>query len=274
MTTSRNDWRWVERSFTRDVAAMLKQRRLAWSLYLADVAEHRRSSGLGLFAPFISVLVHVALLGTVMALVFNEPVATFIPFFAVSFSIWQAVSTFISQAAHSNEKVGRYLSFPTVSGYIVHLVTCYELVVSLVLKVAASLLVVLFVNPSVLVTANYPGFMFGVVMVCVLMLAWALPFAFIFDRFRLLRGFLPQFLFAIYLITPILWDPSRIQSHRWVVDFNPVFHVIEAVRAPLLDTPWPLTSYGVTLGLIALGTLLSAALYPANRELVIYRWVA
>jgi len=274
MSLDRNDCRWVDRTFFDDIAAMWIQRRLAWSLYLANVAQHRRSSGLGLFAPFISVLVHVALLGAVMALVFNEPVATFIPFFAVSFSIWQCISTFISDSAHSNEKVARYLSFPDISGYIVHLVTCYEFVVSLVLKIIASFLVVMAVNPGVIIGGNYIGFLIGAGLLCVLMLSWALPCAYFFDRFRLLRGFLPQFLFAIYLMTPILWNPDRIESHRWVVDFNPVFHVVETVRSPLLTGSWSLPSCGTVLGLIVLGTVFSRALYSANRKLVIYGWVA
>ncbi|NGP19277.1 ABC transporter permease [Devosia aurantiaca] len=270
----RNDWRWVERAFHRDLMVLITQRRLAWQLYLADVAEQRRSSGLGLFAPFISVLVHVALLGSVMALVFNEPVDTFIPFFAVSFSLWQAVSTFVSVSSHANDKVERYLYFPTVSGYIVHLVNCYEFLVALILKISASFLVILIVSPDVLVGANYPGFFLGVTLLCLLVLSWSLPFAYYFDRFRLLRGFLPQLLFAIYLMTPILWDPSRLDSHIWIVNFNPLYHVIEAARSPLLHGGWPLVSYFVVVALAALGLALSAMLYPKNRDLVIYRWVA
>src|SRR5690242_14517079 len=95
---------WVSRSFSRDTLALFQQRDLAWKLYLAEIAEIRRSSGLGLIGPFVSVLVHVVVLGSVMALVFGEPIDVFLPFFAVSFPIWQALSTFVSEAAHANEK--------------------------------------------------------------------------------------------------------------------------------------------------------------------------
>ncbi|MFK4808576.1 ABC transporter permease [Devosia sp. ZW T5_3] len=274
MTLHKNDWRWVERTFWGDLRVLLGQRRLAWQLYIADIAEQRRNSGLGLFAPFISVLVHVALLGTVMSLVFRESVDTFIPFFAISMSFWQAISTFISDTAHANEKISRYISFPSVSGYIVHMVACYEFLVAVVLKVLASVVVISVVNFYALSHANIPAFIISVMLICLLLISWALPISFVFDRVRVLRGFLPQLLFAIYLITPILWNPSRIESHRWVVDYNPVFHVMEAARSPLLEGEVPLVSYAVVLGLTAIGVALSAALFGANRNLVIYRWVA
>jgi lipopolysaccharide transport system permease protein len=273
MSQYRNDWRWVERTFSRDVRAVFRQRSLAWQLYLADVAEQRRDAGLGLVAPFLSILVNVALLGGVMSLVFREPISTFIPFFAISLSLWQSVSTFTANAAQANDKTARYISFPEVSGYIIHLVMCYEFMTSLALKIAASLLIVALLNFGILTRVNLAGFVVGLVLLCSALMSWSLPTAYFFDRFRLLRGFLPQLLFAVYLITPILWDPARIQAHRWVVDFNPVFHMIEAARAPLLSGSWPLMSYLVVIGLILLGTATSWALFQPNRDLVVYRWI-
>ena len=269
----RNEWRWVERTFASDLAILLRQRRLAWELYLADVAEQRRDSGLGLFAPFISVLVHVALLGTVMSMVFQSPITTFIPFFAVSFSLWQATSTFVSSAAQANDKTARYISFPDVSGYIVHLVNCYEFLTSLLLKFVASAIVIAVVNAEALARINVPATVVGLVLLCATLLAWSLPMAYIFDRFRVLRGFLPQLLFAVYLITPILWEPERLSGHPWVVDFNPVFHLIDVARAPMLEGIWPGASIAVVAGLFVLGVGASWVLYAFNRDLVVYRWI-
>jgi lipopolysaccharide transport system permease protein len=59
-----------------------------------------------------------------------------------------------------------------------------------------------------------------------------------------------------------------------VFDLNPVYHVIEVARTPLLSGTLPWTSLAVVVALSAIGVLLSRAFYSANRELVIYRWVA
>ena len=34
--------------------------------------------------------------------------------------------------------------------------------------------------------------------------------------------------------TPIMWPVSALGDHRFVADINPIYHLIELVRAPLL----------------------------------------
>ncbi len=264
----------VYRSFWEDVAAAISQRELAWQLYVAELAEQRRTSGLGIVAPFVSVLVHVIILGSVMAIVFAEPIDEFLPFFAVSFAIWQAISIAVSQFAYANEHAGRYLHFPNLSGYLVHLMSIYQLVVALLLKLVAALAIIAVVNPAILLQASYAGFLFGLLVIGATLFAWALPMAFLFDRIRLLRGFLPQMLFAIYLLTPILWNPSRLEGHMWIVELNPVYHLIELARAPMLNGALPIQSVVVAAALCAAGTLLSLSLFGANRRLMVFRWMA
>jgi lipopolysaccharide transport system permease protein len=266
--------RWVDRGFVEDLLSLRRQSALAWQLYLARVAEFRRGSGLGYAAPFISVLAHVVLLGSVMSLVFREPIETFIPFFTISFCLWQVISIGVSESANTNERAAQYLSFPHVSGFIVHYVNTLELLATVLLKILASLIIVLCVNFRLLQHANYPALLFGIGLIIVTMFAWSLPISYFFDRFRILRGFLAQIIFAVYLATPVMWSPDRLEGHRWVVDYNPVFHLIEVGRAPLLNGTVPALSLFVTAGLIMCGLLVSAALFERNRELVVYRWIA
>lgn len=270
----RNQWRWIERDFFADVRVLVSQRKLAWQLYLADIAENKRNSGMGLIAPFISVLIHVLLLGSVMALVFNEPLVEFIPFFAVSFSIWQGISIFVSDISYSNDKAMRYISFPSVSGFISNLASTYEFTVALLLKICGSFAIIVFVNPAIVLAANYLAFIVGLLLLTLVLFTWSLPLAYLFDRVRILRGLLPQILFATYLLTPILWSPDRLMSHRWVVEFNPIFHLIELARAPIIDGVFPTTSIFISLGLIVLGIIMSYLLFPINRCLVVYRWMS
>nr|WP_283833015.1 ABC transporter permease [Bradyrhizobium diazoefficiens] len=253
---------------------MVRQRGLAWQLYLAEMAEFRRSSGLGLIAPFVSVLAHVIVLGSVMALVFDEQIDVFLPFFAVSFPIWQSFSNFILEEAYANEKTHRLLDFPRVSGSIVHLVAGLSFVIALLLRAAAALLVIAAINPNVLVRADYPAAIAGILLMSAVLMAWAVPVAYLFDRFRLLRSFLSQILLAVYIITPILWQPDRLKSHRWIIDWNPMFYLMELVRGPMLEERLSWTALAVSLALGVLGILTSWLLFSANQRLVIYRWMA
>lgn len=265
---------WIARGFWDDLVALWRQRKLAWTLYIAEVAEIRRNSGLGLLAPLLSVLTHVLVLGSVMALVFGEPIDVFLPFFAVSFAVWQAMSSHVSETAHSNDQSHRYLGFPQVSGSIVHLVRFFGFATALGLKCAAALAVIAVIAPTTIFNANYPATTIGIVALSACMLAWSIPVAFLFDRFRILRGFLPQFLLAVYLLTPILWPPERLADHQWISTLNPVFHLVELVRSPMLSGHWPLLSLSVTFALIVVGFLTSGSVFKANRRLIVYRWIS
>lgn len=266
--------RWVERNYLTDISVLFYQHRLGWKLYISRVSDLKRTSGLGLLAPFISIFVHVCLLGTVMSLVFNEPTKQFIPFFSISICIWQVISTFISESSISNEKSAQFLNFPHISGHMNSLINIYELVVSMFLKVLAALLIVLIVDHNVLLGCSYLGFFLGLLLVAIVMFSWALPMSYIFDRYRVLRGFLPQMLFVIYLITPILWDPSRLAGHMWVAEFNPVYHIVELVRSPLLSGSIPKYSILVSLAVSFLGFVVSTVVYERNKMLVVFRWIA
>lgn len=265
---------WIERPLIEDLAILYRQRRIAWQLFLANVAEGRRHSGLGLLAPFFSVFLHVVLLGSVMTLVFHEAPEVFLPFFAVSYSVWQAMNTVIGHHASANERAARFLMFPNLSGQILHLMDFADFTVSFALKLFAAFVVIAVVDAAIIPQVNVPALLAGIVLLAAALFSWALPMAHLFDRIRLLRAFLPQFLYAAFLITPILWRPERLQDHQWVALYNPIYHVIEVVRAPILDGTWPFLSWAITGAVILAGAIATAVFYRPNRNLMIFRWVA
>ncbi len=266
--------RWSERNFIQDLIAVGGQGQVALKLYFARVAELRRNSGLGLSAPILSVLVHVGLLGSVMSVVFQNAIENFLPYFSISFCLWQAISISLSDSANANERVAHFLSFPQLSGYLVHLVNTLEMFTALLLKLVASLLVIAIVNPAMLLNIHVAGLLTGVFLIVGVMFAWALPIAYVFDRFRMLRGFLPQILLAVYLVSPILWEPTRVQKHSWIVTFNPIFHLIEVARVPVLLGTLPPASVGIATLLLFTGLIFSAMAFRRNRDQLVYQWIA
>lgn len=264
----------VGRSFKNELVLAFQQRGLAYHLYQAFLADHKKNMGLGLLIPFFSVFFYVSLLGFTMSLVFHEPINTFIPFFAISFSIWQQIANMLSEGAHANDKTFRFLSFPLVSGFIVHLSMAYDFFVALLMKLFASILIIAWVNLTLLVHINYIAVLLGLILLTLTLLSWSIPIAFFFDKYRIMRCFLPQMLFIVYLITPIFWDSSRIVTHYWVIQLNPVFYLIELIRVPILYGHWPLVSYEVSVIMIIFGLAASYFLFPINRNLVMFRWLA
>ena len=53
-------------------------------------------------------------------------------------------------------------------------------------------------------------------------------------------------------MTPVFWLPDRFGAHRAFLDLNPFYHMLQAVRAPLLGGQVAETTY-LVLAIMALG---------------------
>ncbi|WP_286784268.1 MULTISPECIES: ABC transporter permease [Pseudomonas] len=265
---------WIERSLAEDIVLAFRQRRVARMLYMAEMADARRSTGLGLAGPFISTALHMAVLGTVMSIVFGEPVEDFIPYFGVSFAIWQTLSTSIGRMANASERATRYLAFPKLSSLIIYMVDAYDLVLGLCARMLSAFCIIAIVNPVILAKVSIPAFLTGMILAVLVVIVWSPIFTVVFNTFRILRGFLPQILLLIFLVTPVFYTVDRFSDHRWVADFNPVFHLLELVRVPVLQGTWPLTPLAVCAGLVVAGLVFLRVVHRRQRLAMVYGWLA
>src|SRR4030081_3556255 len=84
-------------------------------------------------------------------------------------------------------------------------------------------------------TAHYPGAARGLLLM-VINVAWlSMLVGIVSARFRDIPQIVASITQAAALMTPVFWLPDRISpAHRSILDFNPFFHLLQAVRAPLL----------------------------------------
>ena len=81
-------------------------------------------------------------------------------------------------------------------------------------------------------------------------------------------------LLALNLITPIFWPTGKLVNYSWVYEYNPIYHVIEIIRQPLLTGVWPVRSIVVVAIIAFIGFVLSNLLYRKNKELIVFRWLS
>ena len=95
-------------------------------------------------------------------------------------------------------------------------------------------------------------------------------------RYRDVPPIVASLVRILFFVTPIIWMPELMPGRALmlalVLDFNPFFHFVELVRAPLLGQAPELVSWlavaGVTLG----GWLLTFELLRRYRRRIAY-WV-
>ena len=75
-----------------------------------------------------------------------------------------------------------------------------------------------------------------------------------------------------FFVTPIIWMPELLPRRAVLLDFNPFFHYVELVRAPLLGQAPQFVSWLAVLGMTLGGWLVALVMFRNYRRRVAY-WV-
>jgi ABC-type polysaccharide/polyol phosphate export permease len=251
-------------------AMLFKHSYLVGLLGWQDIRQRYRRSKIGQFWITISMGVMVLCLGVLFGRLFNTPLDTFLPFLATGLIAWGFLSTALSEgclAFISAESIIKQLPIPLG-------VHCLRVVYRNLLVLAHNLVIIpliwFFLN--VPVTWSTMLFLPGLLLVS-LNLAWAgYLLGVLCTRFRDLTQIVQNFLQVSFYLTPIIWLPALLKGRAefMLVQYNPFYHLIELLRAPLLGASPSAANWLVGAGLLAAGSLLAARVHKALGHRVAY----
>ena len=89
-------------------------------------------------------------------------------------------------------------------------------------------------------------------------------------RFRDVTPFINSFLIFIFMVTPIMWTTDMVRGKFFIAAYNPFYHFIEIVRAPLLGQPVASLSWIVVCGLTVFGCTLTFYLFHTRRSRIVF----
>ncbi len=93
-------------------------------------------------------------------------------------------------------------------------------------------------------------FSFGVVLVTLTLVVY----------FRDFEHIIGVFLQTLYFATAILYPPELLRRHQWILQWNPVYHLIGLIKTPIYYQKWPdlrawMISTAIAFGTLAVGYL-------------------
>ena len=199
------------------------------------------------------------LLSVVFGKIFKTDITEYAPYILSGMVVWE----FVIQSA-----IGGSLSFVQADAYIkqcLHPLPIYTLRTVLtnliVLGLACVSLIawVLVVMPQ---NFGWPWLAALTVFPILALVAWPMAtlFAYIATRFRDLPHALGLVFQAMWFVSPIYFEAKTFRGGELhaLVDYNPIYHMLEIVRAPLLHGAWPTNqNYAYCLGLIVCLALLA-----------------
>ncbi len=217
------------------------QTRYFWShLSFSDLRSRWRRSFFGIFWTIIQPLGMTILLSIVFGRIFKTDIKEYAPYILSGMIVWE----FVTASA-----IGGALSFVQADAYIKqcnHPLAIYTLrtvFTNIIVLALASLSLVLWV--LIVMPQNFGWSWLAALAIfpILLMIEWPLAtlLAYVATRFRDLPHALGLILQAMWFISPIYFEAKvfRGGNLHWLVDWNPIYHLLQIVRAPLLSGAWP-----------------------------------
>ena len=246
-----------------------------WHLWTAfawlDVKQRYRRAVLGPFWITISMCVLVFALGIIYAGIFRQDVTQFLPYLAAGFIIWYFLSGTINESATAFIQAEGLIRHGGIQLSVHVLRTVYRNIIIGAHNLTVMLL--LYVWQPVLLNWKILLLIPGLALMIANIMWVSLLVGVLCTRFRDLPPIVTNVLQMLMFVSPIMYRPNTLPAHlTFVIQFNPIYYLIEAVRAPLLGQAPSASTLIVLVIFAVLGWAIAFWFFKITRSRVAY-WI-
>ena len=256
------------RAVVGDIVQACRSYNLWMSLGYIDITHRYKRSYLGPFWITINIGMMIVGIGFIYGNVLDTIRSTYIEYLAVGIITWNLINAIILEGS---------LSYVVESSAIKNTVLSKHIYI---LRIVFRNMIILGHNmiilvPLYLISSHWPGIGIlwvvpGFALLVLFLVPAALFLAVVGARYRDVPPAVAGVMQLTFFATPIIWEADALPAHRWIVDLNPFYHLIEVVRAPLLDGVLPLDSFAIVAGLAVIMSGLALAVYAQARQSIVY----
>lgn len=254
----------------KDIFSAIKRYSLVGMLGWQDVKQRYRRSALGPFWLTISMGVMIGTIGIVFGSIFKTSLEEFLPFLASGMILWSFFTTVVNEGCAgfiNAERIIKQLPIPL----FVHIlriiwrnviILCHNIIILPLVFIAVGKPITLYIFLII------PGFLLAT-----LNLTWiALMLGILCARYRDLPQIITSVLNVIFYFTPIMWMPHLVpqRAGEFILGLNPVYHLMEIVRAPLLGQIPGVSSWLTCLVIGACGWIATILVYGRYKRRIAY----
>ena len=235
-----------------------------------EIKSRYRRTVLGPIWIVILVMVSAAAISLVYGALLGRPFAAYFVFVAASLVSWTLIANVISEAASLLWLSGTLMKTFHVSAMTLILANLLKNLIVWAHAIVPALICAAIVMPGdVRAVMMLPV---GVLLVLV-NIGWiAFAIALIGSRFRDVYDLVIMLMTLAFLVTPVIWDTSMLGELSYLAELNPLTHLLDLIRRPVLGQ-WPaLTSFVVGGVGAVLGWPLATLLFVSSRQRLAF-WV-
>lgn len=235
--------------------------RIAYTMARQDFAGRYKGTALGGLWITVTTAMTALGLGLLYSQIFGHSIREHLPYVAVGIVVWATISTLLLEGAtsfvggsHTFKQMRAPLSLFLLRVFIRNFfVFCFRALILLPLLSVTT-------RPGL---SDYALAALGLATLYVSGFWVAVGLGVLTARFRdvgQLTGAATTFLF---FLTPVFWRPDRLGEYAYLIDYNPFYHCLEIVRAPLVSGGGVLDHYAVVGAIAAVTSVVSFCLYAA-----------
>lgn len=244
-----------------------------WSrLGVLDVKRRYRRTTFGPFWSAVSLGISIVLMGTVGGGLLKRGMTTYLPFLTSGMLVWMMISSIVNESANLFISKARLIRQTRFDYSILAYSLVWRSFIMFLHNASIYVLIMLYFAPGILLRPTIlliiPGLFF-----LMATSAWvALLLGAVCLRFRDVQPLLRHVIQICMFITPIFWPEDLLEGTRrfLFVELNPLYHVINVVRAPLLGNVPPVWSYVVVIFITTIGWIATYAFFSRFRKRIAF----
>lgn len=241
---------------------------LAWQ----EIKQRYRRSLLGPFWITLSTGVMIGAMGPLYGKLFDIDVTVYFQYLSVSIVFWTFLSTAIIEGCTvfiASEGYIKQVNLP-FSGYVLKML--FRNILFLAHNFAIIILVLAFLPPI-----DYSQMWLlplALLIVFFNLFFFALMLGLICSRYRDIPQIITNIMQVMFFLSPIMWKPEMIGGNSQnIVRLNPIYHLIEILRAPLLGAVENhIESFVICLALLVMNAVISMIVFTKYRARIPY-WI-
>jgi ABC-type polysaccharide/polyol phosphate export permease len=243
-------------------AGRLLYKSFLWA-WLDTKCQYRRSR-IGPFWETINVLVTIGGLTLVYSAIFGGNLIAHVGYIGVGIIVWSAINAIITEGCQAFLRNRALITTTNIDAEVY-----VGRTVSRIFIIFAHHFIIYFFGVALrIIPLNWISLLslLGIALVFINAF-WAVTvLAFICARFRDVQLIVRNLLQLAFFVTPVFWDYHRVAAdHRFILDFNILFHFLQIVREPLLGYVPEMQSYLVVAVVTGMGSALALLLQRRMR---------
>lgn len=251
-----------------DIAPIVT-RHVTWrALAMGDIRSKYRRTLLGPWWITATNAITALIMGTVAGRFLGADMKTYLPHFMISITIWNFISSSLSEACYTMINAGGMIKAVDMP-IVIHVMRMVQRNLIIFLHNIAIIPFIWLVFPWSIGFASLLS-VFGLALVYVFIVSASVVVSMICVRYRDVPPVMAAVLQLLFFISPIIWEPSRIQGGDLIVGINPIAYLLAITRDPLMGTVPSLTSWVGAVGFIAVLTGAMVYIYTRYRARVVY----